>query len=387
MYFRLMLVLLASMFVLGCNKDKVEEETLWGLHQEPVEPKELPSDSGAEELTVLWKDNIGGGATDGFAQLKPAIYESSVFVVNRSGDVYRRDASTGDIIWKVEVDEAVNSGVGVDEDLVVFSFDSGNVNALNASDGSLRWSSPLKRNVSAIPVVGKGRVVVRTSDGLVVGLDSDTGATAWQVKKEVPGLTIHGDSVPAITGDAVLVGLSNGKLIANNVISGRDYWEADLSFVRGENELERLNDSDSSPIIQGTTVYTATYQGSVIAAQLQNASTIWRTDVSTRLPMAITGDSLIVTEELGNIFALNSVDGVILWKQDAFSGHGVSHPVVVNGKIVIGDSHGNIHTLDVQSGALIETRKIAKGAILGLVTNGKIFSVFSSEGELFTLSL
>jgi outer membrane protein assembly factor BamB len=296
MYFRLILVLLASMFVLGCNKDKVEEETLWGLHQEPVEPKELPSDSGAEELTVLWKDNIGGGAADGFAQLKPAIYESSVFVVNRSGDVYRRDASTGDVIWKVEVDEAVNSGVGVDEDLVVFSFDSGNVNALNASDGSLRWTSPLKRNVSAIPVVGKGRVVVRTSDGLVVGLDSDTGATAWQIKKEVPGLTIHGDSVPAITGDAVLVGLSNGKLIANNVISGRDYWEADLSFARGENELERLNDSDSAPIIQGTTVYTATYQGSVIAVQLQNASTIWRTDMSTRLPMAITGDSIIVTE-------------------------------------------------------------------------------------------
>jgi outer membrane protein assembly factor BamB len=387
MYFRLILVLISSIFVIGCNKDKVEEETLWGLHQEPVQPKELPQDSGAEELRVLWKDNIGGGAVDGFAQLKPAIYESSVFVVNRSGDVYRRDASSGDVIWKVEVDKAVNSGVGVDEGLVVFSFDNGYVNALNTSDGSVRWSSPLKRNVSAIPVVGKGRVIIRTSDGLVVGLDSDSGSTAWQIKKEVPALTIHGDSLPVITGDAVLVGLSNGKLIANNVITGRDYWEADLSFVRGQNELERLNDSDSSPIIRGTTVYTATYQGSVIAAQLQDASTIWRTDMSTRLPMAIVGDLLVVTEELGNIFGLSTSDGVIQWKQDAFSGHGVSHPIVVNDKIVIGDSHGNIHTLDIKSGALIETRNIARGAVLGLVTNGDIFSVFTTEGELVTLGL
>ena len=387
MYFRLILVSLVSMLLIGCNKDKVEEETLWGLHQEPIEPKELPQDSGVEELRILWKDNIGGGAVDGFAQLKPAIYESSIFVVNRSGDVYRRDANSGDVIWKVEVNKAVNSGVGVDEGLVVFSFDNGYVSALNASDGSVRWSSSLKRNVSAIPVVGKGRVVIRTSDGLVVGLDSETGSTAWQIKKEVPALTIHGDSLPAITGDAVLVGLSSGKLIANNVISGRDYWEADLSFVRGQNELERLNDSDSSPIIQGATVYTATYQGSVIAAQLQDASTIWRTDMSTRLPMAVSGDSIIVTEELGNIFSLNTSDGVIQWKQDAFTGHGVSYPVVVNGKIVIGDSHGNIHTLDAKSGALIETRNIAKGAVLELVTNGEIFSVLTTQGELVTLSL
>ena len=265
--------------------------------------------------------------------------------------------------------------------------DNGDVSALKLSDGSLAWSAVIKRQISAIPAVGKGRIVLRTSDGLIVGLDSKTGQVSWEVKKEVPGLTIHGDSIPVITGDAVLIGLSSGKLIANNVISGRDYWEAEIGFGGGQNEIERLNDADTPPVIQGTTVYTASYQGSIMALQLQNAATMWRTDISTRLPMSLDDSSLYVTGDLGDVFALNPVDGTILWKQDIFRGHGVSPPVSVGDRVVIGDAEGRIHTLDKQSGALVQTRKVASGAILGLVSSERRFSAFSSEGDLVSLSL
>jgi outer membrane protein assembly factor BamB len=381
------LIVAIVLLITACSKEKVPEETLWGLHHEPVVAIKLPADSGSKELKKLWISNIGGGASHGYAQLKPAFYEGSLFIVNRGGDVYRKESRSGDVLWKVELDKSVNNAVGIGDSILVVSYDSGVVTALNTRDGSIAWETEIKRNISAIPTVGMGRVIVRTSDGLVIGLDAKTGDRAWQVKKEVPELSIQGDSQPVITGDAVLVGLSNGNMIANNVISGRDYWEAELSFVQGKNELERMNDSDSTPIVQGTTVYAATYQGNVVASQLQNAATVWRTDLSTSLPMALQENMLVITGETGEIISLSTIDGSLNWTQSSFTGHGVSHPAIVSNRIVIGDAIGNLHTLDLTTGALIETKKVAKGAILGLVTNGDIISAFTSEGELVTYSL
>ncbi len=378
--------LLALFLVAGCS-NKPKEETLWETWQEPIAASTLPADSGARELRVMWERSVGKGAESGFALLKPARYQDSVYVAARNGAVYRMDATSGDVVWKIDTETPVYAATGVGDDIVVVAHDSGDVVALSVVDGEMLWRSAIKRQISAIPVVGEGRVVVRTADGLVIGLDSESGDVEWQVKKVVPGLSIHGDSTPLISGDVVLVGLSSGKLIANNVISGRDYWEMDISWVRGSNEIERLGDADTPPIILGNTVYAGNYQGSVVAIQLVDAQLIWREDISTRLPMAIADGLLVVIGELGEVIALDAITGDTLWRQTAFQGHGVSQPVIIGNRIVIGDRNGNVHTLDTQNGSLIETRRVVSGAIVGIVQDGDQFTVYSSKGGLSALSL
>ncbi len=379
-------LLIALALVAGCGK-KVREETLWETWQEPIASQELPADSGAREIQPLWKQSTGKGAESGFALLKPARHQDSVYVAARNGVVYRIDAASGNVLWKSDTGNPVYAATGVNDGIVVVAHDNGDVVALRVADGEMAWRSSIKRQISAIPVAGKGRVVVRTADGLVIGLDSESGDIEWQVKKAVPGLSMHGDSMPLISGDVVLVGLSSGKLIANNVISGRDYWEMDISWVRGRNEIERLGDADTSPIILGNTVYAGNYQGSVVAIQLVDARLIWRKDISTRLPMAISGDLLVVIGELGQVIALDAASGDILWRQTAFQGHGVSQPIIIGNRVIIGDLNGNVHTLDTENGSLIETRRVVSGAITGIVQDENQFTVYSSKGNLSTLSL
>ncbi len=372
--------------VSGCSK-KATKETLWGTFQEPIAAQKLPVDSGAREIELLWKQSAGQGAESGFAILKPAYYQDSVYVAARNGVVYRIDAVSGNVLWKNDTGHPVFAAVGVNEGIAVVAHDNGDVIALRVVDGELVWRSSIKRQISAIPVTGKGRVVVRTADGLVIGLDSESGNIEWQVKRAVPSLSIHGDSMPAISGDVVLVGLSSGKLIANNVISGRDYWETDISYIRGRNEMERLGDADTPPIIRSNTVFAGNYQGSVVAIQLLNAQLIWRKNISTRLPIAITNGLLVITEELGQVIALDADSGDILWQQTAFQGHGVSQPVIIGNRVIIGDLNGKVHTLDAENGRLIETRKAVSGAIIGIVQAGNQFTVYSSKGNLSTFSL
>ncbi len=385
----LWLLLGAGLLAAGCkNKDS---ETLWGVYQEPVTPLTLPEAAGAAELSVLWKRNLGAGADRGYAILKPAYGADGVYAASRSGSVFKLNPADGSILWRRDLEadifSGVGVGVGVGESVAAVALDNGTVVALDADSGEVLWESPLNRQISAIPVVGKGRVIARTASGRVAGLDAGDGAVVWSFERAAPGLSVHGDSPPVISGDAVLAGMANGKLVANNVVSGREYWETEVSFARGRNELERLSDSDTAPLVSATTVYTATYQGNVAALRLQNAAVKWKAKISSRLPMSLGGGRLLVTSELGEVVAIDAESGDILWNRESFRGHGMSRPLVVRERVVVGDARGNIHSLDLDNGALLETRKAVNGAVVALIPGRNQFAVFSSEGDISALTL
>ena len=380
----LLALLAAGLLLSGCNKDT---ETLWGTYQEPVAPSPLPESAGASEIRVLWNKNLGAGAEKGYAILEPAYGGDGIYAASRNGSVFKLDPKTGSTLWQRNLNSDIFSGVGAGGPMVVVALDNGIVVALDADSGETLWESPIDRQISAIPVVGKGRVIVRTADGMVIGLNATDGETAWFIERAVPGLSIHGASTPAISGDAVFIGLANGRLIANNVVTGREYWETEVSFASGRNEIERLTDSDAPPLVAATTIYTATYQGNIAALRLQDASVEWRTKVSTRLPMSLGAGRLLATNELGEVVAIEAESGDILWTQEIFRGHGMSRPLVMKDRVVVGDSSGNIYSLDINDGTLLETRKAVSGAVVALVPGQDQFAIFSSEGRLSVLSL
>ncbi len=382
------IVLGISVLASGCKSDD-NKAIEWGTYQEPVTPQTLPEAVGASELKVLWRKNLGAGAEQGYAILKPAYAAGGdgLYAASRNGKVFKLNPKTGATQWQRDLNAEIFSGVGVGDSLVVVALDSGTLVALRGDTGDVLWESPLGRQISAIPVVGQGRVVARTAGGVVVGLRADTGELAWSFEREVPGLSIHGDSTPVISGDVVLAGLANGRLIANNVVTGREYWETEVSFASGRNELERLTDSDAAPLVSATMVYAATYQGNVVALRLQNAEVIWKAKVSSRLPMSLGGERLLVTGDLGEVVAIDAESGETLWTQDGFRGHGMSRPLVVNERVVVGDAAGNIYSLNLNDGTLLEKRKVVSSAVLALVPGPDQFAVFSSQGNISAVSL
>lgn len=383
------LLLSAALLAAGCKSK--DTETLWGIYQEPVKPQALPKAAGASELKVLWRKSLGAGADKGYAILKPAYdgndIAAGLYAASRNGKVFKLNPKNGKTLWRRDLDAEIFSGVGVGESLAVVALVDGTVVALHADSGKVLWTAPLHRQISAIPVVGQGRVVARTAGGAVVGLNAETGGIAWSFERSVPGLSIHGDSSPIISGDAVFVGLANGKLVAGNVVTGREYWETEVSFARGRNELERLTDSDTSPLVSATVVYAATYQGNVAALRLQNAEVKWKAQVSSRLPMSLGRGRLLVTSELGEVVAIDAETGETLWTQDGFRGHGMSRPLVVGERVVVGDAAGNLYSLRLNDGTLLERRKVVSGAVVGLIPDAEQLAVFSSKGNLSVVSL
>ncbi|MGI9318708.1 MAG: outer membrane protein assembly factor BamB [bacterium] len=382
---KLLIVLSLTLLVVACGGK--EKETEWGIFNEPVESVELPAAAGAKELNVAWEQDVGESGNDGYAILRPAVNATGVYATNRRGHTKRFDPETGKLVWETRLGKNTFAGVGLGEGLVLVALDSGKIIAMSAESGEEKWQVAINRQISAVPVAGAGRVIVRTADGLLIGLDSANGDTVWSVQRSVPGLSVHGDSVPLIAGDSIITGLANGKLMANSVVNGRDFWETDLSFVRGTNELERLSDIDSPPVVLGATLYAATYQGDLVSVDLQSSGVQWRKGISTRLPISVLEDNLFVTSELGEVSALSTDTGEVLWSQPSFKGRGISNPLGMGSRVVIGDASGNVHLLDSEDGSLLETRKVSKGAITSLTRWGAGFIAFSVRGAVSAVTL
>ena len=381
----LMISALALALVLtGCRSDT---QTEWGLFQEPTEPGVLPTVSGGDELALVWRSTLGLGAVDGFAILRPAYGGEGVLACSRDGLVALFDPDTGARKWQVALNEPIFSGVAVADGLVVVTQQDGVTVALDEHDGTVRWRAAIDRQISSVPTVGHGRVVVRTADGLVVALRADNGDRQWEFKRSVPELSLHGDPSPVITGDVVLIGLSNGRLLANNVLTGREYWETELAFSQGRNELARLADVDSAPLVAANRVFTASYQGNIVALQLEDAAVQWKTRLSTRLDLALLDERLFVIDSLGGLFALDSTTGEILWQQEGFRGHGVSRPLAQRERVLIGDASGMIYALDAASGVLMDALNVSSNPILSIIPTGERFVALSSRGELIAFSL
>ncbi|MYH89520.1 MAG: PQQ-binding-like beta-propeller repeat protein, partial [Gammaproteobacteria bacterium] len=117
----------------------------------------------------------------------------------------------------------------------------------------------------------------------------------------------------------------------------------------------------------------------------QNSFVRWRRDISTRLPMAVDAGQIFVTGSLGNIVALDADSGGVLWRQNAFRGHGMTNPLVFDSRVVVGDASGFVHLLDRADGTLLQSLKLDRSAITGLARQGESVVAVSVDGTVVSV--
>ncbi len=385
---KILITLLCAVFLISaCATDKVPKPTVWGRFQEPVKSVELTPDSGVDEINVIWQRNLPGDSLQRYAQFAPAFASNSVVAATPSGNIRSIRLDSGEMNWTTNLDSSISFAVGVSAEIAVVGHVNGNVTALDTDDGDIAWTRPIKYQISAIPAVSEDAVVIRTSDGHIIGLDPDDGEQRWILETERPGLTMQGDSQPTLHRDFMLIGLSNGKLVIGDPITGRLGWEINIGNIGGRNDVDRINDVDSPPIISTTRAYAAAYRSYIKSIDLSSAEIIWETQYSTRLPMSLGEKNVYVVSDLGELGAFDIETGAITWKQEMFRGHGVSPPVFINDRVLVGDSKGRLHSLDPLSGRLIDTQKLFSGAVLAIVKNGRTAAVFTSQNELALIDI
>lgn len=358
-----------------------------GPAEEP--PATLTDFTPSATVRTLWTADIGAGF-DKRAHLRLAPYadERAVYAVDAGGQVSAFAVDNGKLLWRGELGRAPSAGVGNGEGLLLFGSRKGEVIALEKEDGRVRWSVQVSSEVLGSPVAGSGIVVAQAGDGRVLGMSPKDGTILWRQDRSVPPLSLRGTASPLLVGDRAYVGFANGRLLAIQLAEGRSLWETAIAEPRGRNEIERLVDVDMRPVFSRGRVYAAAYQGKVAAVDGESGRGVWSRDLSTHLEMDHDQTNLYVTDEQGDVYALDLASGAANWRQTGLQRRRVTAPTDTGRYVAVGDFEGYVHWLSKEDGRFVARYDVGGSPIKAkALARDNVLFVLDQGGSLTALRI
>ncbi|HYL01585.1 MAG TPA: outer membrane protein assembly factor BamB [Steroidobacteraceae bacterium] len=283
-----------------------------------------------------------------------AVDDGRVYAAGHKGEVAAFDIASGRIVWRTRLKAPLSGGTAAGEGMVLIGSSDGQLFALDAASGKSRWSVRVGGEVLAPAAISERLIALRTVDGKLHALAPADGHELWVQQQPVPRLSLRGTARPVISGELVLCGFDNGKVLSVNAADGTVQWEATITPPHGRTELERLVDIDTAVRVSGQDVYTVGFQGKVAMLAIDTGQVWWSHDASSYRSLTLDDDTVYLSTADGEIEALRTRTGAELWRQKALLHRGLTAPAAVDtaNALVVADFQGYVHFLDKASGAL-----------------------------------
>lgn len=300
---------------------------------------------------VAWRAAVGKSAS---LNLRPAIHGGRVYAADADGDITVLAEDDGHRIARFETKRPIGGGLEVAEGgRILAGTLKGDALAVDSASGKILWSSQVEGEVIATPAFSRNVVVVRTTDGRIFGLSLADGKRLWVYQRPTPSLLLRSPTGVLALGGDVVAGYPNGKLIALDLEDGKLTWEVTVSLPRGATDLERIADVAGLPVIDGSNICAAAYQGKVACFEISTRNLLWSRELSTAHSLAADAKNLYVVDDTDAVHALDKKSGASVWKQDKLLYRSLTAPVIFDGKVVVGDAEGYLDVLSPEDGSII----------------------------------
>lgn len=376
---------LCALSMAGCGtverlsgKERIEDDP----------PMKLGEIDRSTRVVKKWSYSVGG-AVPGSAQLAPALAEGVLYVAGPNGTVSAVSPETGKSVWRTNTGHPISGAVGAGDDIVLIGTPEGEAVAFDSYTGTEVWRRRLSSEILAPPAAGFGISVVRTIDGHVYGLSSENGEQQWVFHRQVPPLTLRGNSAPLVIQGAVLAGFANGKIVAADILNGTVLWDMSVAEPSGRNEVDRMIDIDATPVLVGSVLYVSAFQGAVTALALGSRRVLWtREDISSYTHVSADDENVYVSNDVGMVIALDRLTGSTVWEQAGLLRRRLSGPIALNDYVLVSDFEGYVHVLRTSDGKIVGRNKLSKGGFTGnpVVYQDTIYSM-NKQGSLVAVTV
>jgi outer membrane protein assembly factor BamB len=306
---------------------------------------------------VRWKRKVNEGEPRAHQLFsRPTILGSKLFIGSATKELYCIDTETGELIWKAATSDWIRSRPLALGDLVYAATLDGKVTAFDGN-GMQRWSESAGRHSIFADLVGNENGILVSSSGLYLySLNPSTGKQQW--RHSLLQCIYEGDR--RILADVVAAGgdyqspptVSNGKVF----VGGPDRFVHVIDHNTGK-EIWRFETSgqvSAAVTIQNGKVFFGQQGGNsdVYCVREDDGTPIWTSKVgwvwTTSTP---DGDRLFNGTVQGDICALSTDDGRVLWKRPTNGGI-YPAPAVSNGRVYTGSWDGYYYALDKRTGLI-----------------------------------
>ena len=342
-----------------------------------------PSGKASLRWSYLTGINLDSNQT-GAGTASPAVVDGVVYAGGNNGDVYAFNAASGHLDWHY-VTASAESGPTV-ADGTVYVGSAGGMYALNAANGNPRWSFG-KGSPESTPVVVGSTVYVVGNDGTVYALDAANGDVRWShsVSYAGTGLAVADGLVYVSTVSDI------GYVYALDAATGHLRWA-----------FKTLDARESAPTVVAGTVYVGCgsgpgSNGTVYAIDAANGQSRWSYPTGNGTPFgagngvesspAVDGGTVYVGSDNGTVYALSTASGHLDWSYTTPTASSVvSSPAVDAGTVYVGSEDDRIYALSTASGHLVWSYPTGNLVVSNPAAAGGVVYVGSDDGKLYALA-
>ena len=356
--------------------------------EDGTEPVDLVEFEPSAKVDVVWRSGAGDGTDGAVVKLQPALDGDRLYTADTDGEVYAFNRENGKRLWRVKTRDPITAGISSNQGILLYGTGQGEVVALSNENGEELWRTMLTSEVLSVPQTNGRIAVAQSMDGQLYALNAENGERLWRYDSPPPVLTLRGAATPLVTDSAVIVGFATGKVMAFNPNNGLVLWERRVALPQGRSEIERMVDVDAAPLLVDDVIYTASFQGNVMALSRNSGRAIWTQEASTHRDLAVAGRTLYLSQADSVVRAYSTSTGEIRWENDQMLRRHLNGPQVLSDYVVVGDYDGYLHFLNRSDGEFAARKRIDRGSISGtMVSDGDTLYVLADSGRLVALRI
>lgn len=351
-------------------------------------PSPLVSFKAEATPRLLWYANTGAGVSNNDIKLVPAIADNTLFTADTKGHITATDKNNGHTVWTMQISQPITGGLAAGDHIVVAGCRNGDLFAVDQSNGKALWRAHTTTEILATPAIKNGITVVKTIDGRLTAYANTDGHERWSYQATEPNLILRGSSAPQISGNAVITGFANGELVKLSSQTGNVEWQQTIATPEGAFAIQRMVDIDANPLIFENRIYTATYQGRIMAMNLNSGENYWTHDMSSYTGLTADNERVYVTDASSHVWAFDATSGQVDWRQTELEYRTITAPAMEGNNVIVGDAEGYLHWLNKQDGHVVARVRVnGSGMIAGPLINNGIVYVLTKDGHLAAYTL
>ena len=313
---------------------------------------DLPNYTPGSKVDLIWEVEFSSKFKGTYSFLDIFKFNDKIFIPTYDKKIYVVSSESGSVEKSIDTKLDIFSGLVVDSELIYFGSKQDTVSAIKRSDNTILWQRIMSSEVMSISKVVNNMIYVRTNDSNISAIDVNTGKFLWINSQLSANLSIRGSSEPIISDNKVYSGFEDGRIAAYNALNGDIIWQSQLSGIKAETLIDRLNDIDGSMIVDKGVLYAISYQGSIAALDSFSGQILWSRKASSIDGLSASYDNIFYTDDDGILWCLEKYSGRPVWKQDSFKKRLIGTPIILNDFILVSDIENYIHIINADDGSI-----------------------------------
>lgn len=301
-----------------------------------------------------------------------------IYIGVHRGIFYAIQNRHGKKLWSFKSYGPIHAAASADSSQVYFADTKGMVYALGKEQGNLIWVTKVGGEILTKPLLFEDRLYVVNSLKELVALDRKTGAQLWRQNQGGPdrGFTVRGAADPVLGGSNILVGYSDGTLIAHSAQNGSLQWVKQLG-----DRFNEFHDIDSTILVAGKLAYVTSADGKLFALDSKDGTIVWQANAGSVNNVVLQEPYLYVAAG-GVVHCFSSESGESLWEQDLQLPE-ISSPAIYGQWLVVVATKGKAYFLDRLTGDIRHSWFVKGGALSDPVIDGNHLYLLSNASRLY----